>query len=216
MWIRQSFVHALGPTVSGSMSSGFIYEHPNIKSLAKHMLQLVGTQPSEAEALTSDAELFLARYTRDFPTHIADANAVVNGGSEGDVVLVTGTTGALGSALLATLVASKSIAKVYALNRPSKQGESVAERQEKGLASRGYDPGVAKSPKVVLVEGDSTKTGLKVDAEVLEEVSLRFRDGCQILLKCSFSPSFLQIRRSVTHIIHNGAPSVTPRRRRPC
>lgn len=75
----------------------------------------------------------------------------------------------------------KSVAKVYAFNRPSRQPEGILERQSDALASRGYDPEIAVSPKVILVEGDLTGAGLGVEASLEEE-----------------------IRRNVTHIIHNG------------
>jgi hypothetical protein len=171
-WIRQSFVHALGPITPAIVSSNFIYEHPTIYSLAKHLRLLVHSQTADSEEKTpvSDLESFLELYSHDFPTHSPDANAA--SASEGDVVLVTGTTGALGSAVLATLVASKSVVRVYALNRSSRQSVSMMERQETALASRGYDPSIARSPKVVLIEGDLTKMGLQVDSKLKEEASV--------------------------------------------
>lgn len=91
-----------------------------------------------------------------------------------DVILITGTTGALGSAALAKLVASKSVGKIYAVNRRSKQGVAMIKRQEQAFMSRGYDPGIAKSHKVVLIEGDLTRDGLQVATSLREEVSLFF------------------------------------------
>lgn len=181
-------MHALRktPNVSvANVSSNFVYEHPTIASLAEYVLAIVegGLDGAAAKSWTgADITDFLARYTTNFPEHVASSPA-----SDKDVVLVTGTTGALGSALLARLVGTDSVARVYAYNRPSRQHAGVLERQKEALKSRGYDPEIATDPKVVMVEGELTGAGLGVEP-VLEE----------------------EIRRSVTHIIHNGKKHRSP------
>lgn len=57
----------------------------------------------------------------------------IDGHSQGHVVAVTGTTGSMGSYLLATLLARSDIKKVICLNR----AEDAMERQTKSLRSRG-------------------------------------------------------------------------------
>lgn len=88
-----------------------------------------------------------------------------------EVVLITGTTGGLGAATLVKLVQSKSVKKVYALNRQPKSGANLLEKQRIALESRGYDPKVAAHPKVVLVAADITETGLGVEASLDREVN---------------------------------------------
>lgn len=164
----------------GAISSNIIYDHPTIKNLSRYVSAVANAGSDEAVVLErtgKDVVSFLNRFTADFPQHVPSAPA-----SEKDVVLVTGTTGALGSALLATLVATESVAKVYAYNRPSRQASGVLKRQQEALKSRGYDPEIATSSKVIMVEGELTGAGLGLDATLEDE-----------------------IRRSVTHIIHNGA-----------
>lgn len=181
-WIRNSVMNALRKTPGVSVanvSSNIVYDHPTIASLAKYAFAIASGESAGAAAKSwsaTDITDFLARYTKDFPQHVPSAPA-----AEKDVVLVTGTTGALGSALLARLVSTESVAKVYAFNRPSRQRIGVLERQKEALKSRGYDPEIASSPKVVMVEGELTGAGLGTEKTLEEE-----------------------IRRSVTHIIHNG------------
>lgn len=174
-------MHALRKTPKVSLakiSSNIVYDHPTIASLAQFVSGTVAAGPEGAETSrkAEDLTAFLARYTQNFPKHIPSSPV-----PEKDVVLVTGTTGALGTALLARLVEMDSVAKIYAFNRPSRQSVGLLKRQKEALQSRGYDAEIAVSPKVTLVEGDLTGNGLGVDAYLEEE-----------------------IRQSVTHIIHNG------------
>jgi hydrogenase maturation factor len=111
-WIRNSIMHALRKTLKVSVnnvSSNVVYEHPNIGSLARYVFAIVNgdAAASETTRKAEDIVAFLARYTSDFAQHVPSAPA-----SEHDVVLVTGTTGALGSALLARLVGTESSVKI--------------------------------------------------------------------------------------------------------
>ncbi len=91
----------------------------------------------------------------------------------GDVFLVTGTTGSLGAATLSKLIESKSVRKIYALNRPVKgSGKSLLERHEYAFESKGYDAALASSSKVVLLEADITEDGLGVDTSLEREVMI--------------------------------------------
>ena len=120
----------------------------------------------------------VSKYNTDFPVHRADASVKR---PKGDVVLVTGTTGSLGCHLLSQLVNNVEVERVYALNRPSRDQLPLRERQRSALLDRGLDAGVLESDKVVLLEGELPKPCFGVGEKMYEE-----------------------LRRSVTHIIHNG------------
>ena len=87
-----------------------------------------------------------------------------------DIVMITGTTGALGSAVLAELIACEQVSRVYALERGSPDGMELRRRQEDSLKRRNLHPGILASPKVVSVEADFTVSGLGVDVGVYREV----------------------------------------------
>lgn len=197
-WIKHSIGRVLQEKGSSIASLNFVYEHPTISALAKYVMARAQFQEPVTGPL--DPASVLASYIKDFPVHTVgkEVTSSFSSSSAGsflypypwlitllgvqgqelshDVVLITGTTGALGSASLAKLVALKSVAKIYALNRRSKQGVAMVERQEQALISRGYDPGIAKSHKVILVEGDLTRDGLQVEAYLREEVDLLLRN----------------------------------------
>ncbi|EIW80431.1 NAD(P)-binding protein [Coniophora puteana RWD-64-598 SS2] len=99
----------------------------------------------------------------------------------GAVVLLTGSTGALGSYLLSSLAENPDVSRVYALNRGSDRS-SLLERQRSTLDCRGLDCSILGEGKVVLLEADVSVEGFCLDEGVYKEM-----------------------HETVTHIIHNGA-----------
>ena len=89
------------------------------------------------------------------------------------IVLVTGTTGSMGAALLAALVDDPKVAMVYAVNR--KSGTSLAERQKQALAYRGYDAErIVKSEKVVFVDTNMDSDSFGLQPDLYQEVNPTF------------------------------------------
>jgi hypothetical protein len=106
--------------------------------------------------------------------------------AERDVVVVTGTTGGLGSNILYHLVLDPKVKRVYALNRKT-EGKSLKERQEDALKwteELDEKTNVLLFGKLKLLECQFDQPGFGLASEVLED-----------------------IRREATHIIHNGESS---------
>ena len=116
----------------------------------------------------------VARYSKGFASHTGTEPLPSH-----DVVLVTGTTGTIGSNVLAQLVANAKIGKVYALNREA--STPLDTRQRIVLSDRGLDPSIVDSPKVALLEGTLSRPKLGLTDDLYE-----------------------QIRTSTTHVIHIG------------
>ena len=92
---------------------------------------------------------------------------------EGDVVLITGSTGALGANVLAKLHQMSNIALIYALNRKSISIQTLLSRQQSALVSQGFDPNpIVSSSKVILVEGNLDEKGFGIDEALLNRVCL--------------------------------------------
>ena len=90
-----------------------------------------------------------------------------------EIILLTGSTGALGTSILAQLVELSSVGRIYALNRTdARNGISLEIRQASALRQRGYDEAILQSDKVVLVEGDTTLPQLGISYELFDEASL--------------------------------------------
>jgi len=86
-----------------------------------------------------------------------------------NVVLVTGTTGRLGSHLLAALATRPDVKTVYALNRAP--ASDIEERQRKTFESWGLDTEILRSGKIVLMTADLAKPFFGLAEDVYSEAS---------------------------------------------
>ena len=82
------------------------------------------------------------------------------------VVLLTGSTGALGADFLNALVRDDRIKHIFTLNR----APAVVDRQRAALKLRELDPAVVLSSKVTSLEGDVSLPDLGLEDAVLEKV----------------------------------------------
>ncbi|KZV94434.1 acetyl-CoA synthetase-like protein [Exidia glandulosa HHB12029] len=201
-WIRNAIAHALGHEKGASLARELVYEHPTIASLSS-LLVGSSTHSSSTDAKVAELEAMIAKYTASFPSPPSSSSKSSGGGvagliakftnlgtassalaaksSDKKVVLVTGTTGGLGSNLLALLLKDPAVEKVYAVNRAGTK--ALKDRHEENFKDRGLDVELLKNGKVVFLEASTSKPGLGIDAKVYDE-----------------------IRTSVTHIIHNAWP----------
>jgi hypothetical protein len=86
------------------------------------------------------------------------------------VVLLTGSTGHIGSHLLSTLVHDVRVGRIYCLNRVSTSGMSLSDRQRKTLQELRIDETIMDSPKVILLQGSVTEVKLGLADEVFTQV----------------------------------------------
>lgn len=113
------------------------------------------------------------KYSKNFKSHTPSSKAPVE-----ETIVITGTSGSVGSSVLVECLKSTNVKRVYALNRPSADPSKV---QKEAFASRGFDPSLAGSPKLALLSADLASNDLGVGELLLEE-----------------------LRTTVTHIIHAG------------
>lgn len=119
-----------------------IYERPTATQMAQKlhsMLRESGNENNTSDDAVNVVELldkYEAKVRKLFDVK-SSQNGLngngTNGHSQGQVVAVTGTTGSMGSYLLATLLARSDVAKVICLNRAS----DAMEKQAVALKSRG-------------------------------------------------------------------------------
>ncbi|CAL1703601.1 unnamed protein product [Somion occarium] len=156
----------------------FVYHYPTIQRLAVAIVNLVSpTAQSNANAHTANIQEFIDKYSANLPTKpISSLGKQTDKGSEGLVVLLTGSTGSLGSHILAALLEEPKVSRIYALNR----GEDVSGRQKLSFEDKKLATELLDSTKLVQLSSDLSRTDLGLSAETLKE-----------------------IKTSVTHIIHN-------------
>ncbi|KAG1870690.1 putative aminoadipate reductase [Suillus subalutaceus] len=164
------------------IDQNIIFSSPSIRQLARSVINAVLQQNGAGTVdPKADIENMIERYSVGLANSVTEANiTLVNGCSQSDhVVALTGSTGGLGSYLLADLLQREDVSVVYAFNRPSK-GASIQQRQEDSFKDRGLDFTLLQSDKLVYVETDTSDDHLGLDEELYQK-----------------------IRTSVTVIIHN-------------
>jgi thioester reductase-like protein len=125
--------------------------------------------PNQMDPLIKMAE----KYSKNFEDHIPLLEPPAE-----DVVMITGTSGSIGSSILVDCLKRPNIKHIYALNRPS---ADPVEAQKTALRRRGFDPSLVDTPRLTLLNADLTAGDLGVGELLLEE-----------------------LRTTVTHIIHAG------------
>lgn len=104
-------------------------------------------------------------YCANFPTHAPSVEAPAK-----DTVLVTGTTGSLGCALLSKLLETPEVQHIYALNRIGEDGRDLVQRQQDRLHEWGFNPEIVYDKKITLLEVDMSVTRLGLEDDLYEKV----------------------------------------------
>ncbi|KAF7305562.1 PKS-PP domain-containing protein [Mycena chlorophos] len=156
-------------TAVAKISQNFVYEKSSILGLARALEVLVAGYDADTDGDTSRKhaiEEMIKVYSAGL-----DAELTPKGTStsvDGAVVMLTGSTGGLGSHILDLLLRDDKIAKVYAFNRPNTK--PMMDRQKTTFQDRGLDVEALASSKVIFLEGDSTQSDLGLSDEVLVEL----------------------------------------------
>lgn len=108
---------------------------------------------------------YVWKFTQNWPTHRPAQSSVE---VDGEVILLTGSTGGLGSQLLAQLITMPSVTRIYAFNRPS--SKPSRQRHVEAFTDRGNDLSLLDSEKIVYVEGDTSVQGFSIENGLLKEV----------------------------------------------
>ncbi|EIW84433.1 acetyl-CoA synthetase-like protein [Coniophora puteana RWD-64-598 SS2] len=183
-WIRNSILRALRDSSSvdtRSIKENVVYTNTSISSLSNFFVKFADGNTSDdsfsiPERMALMQSLVSKYLTKHLPVH--QPRSPPQG--SGVVFLVTGTTGHFGSHILASLIEDATVARIYALNRPSSAGQAIGARQAQAFSSWGLDVTLLKADKVVLLEGDALHDSFGLDELVYNEMT-----------------------ESVTHIIHN-------------
>ena len=103
-----------------SVDAKTVYAHASVAALSKHLHGLMTSEP-EKTVEEADADRIermnavVERYTRDIPERSSTTSNIRR--SERLAVVLTGSTGTLGTNILRTLLADPTVAKIYCLNR---------------------------------------------------------------------------------------------------
>ena len=203
-YIRNSILRALRetrPDAAKLVSPSFVYEHSTIEHMATFLGKIVAdphfTQGVDLTTRGKELQALVDKYTEGFPsrlTHDGSAYPVLRG----DVYLLTGTTGSLGSNMLAQLLEAPGVTRVYAFNRPSKAA-TLRARQLSAFKERGMNVDLLSSEKLVYVEGDLSAPDFALDHKFYREVSTA--PGFRLLITLKRGESHRSMNQSLTSSI---------------
>jgi hypothetical protein len=163
-----------------ALSLDIVYGNSTVLSLSNALFRIYHDKVEPSQDRLTKLRLTMEEWVKKVSSlagYAISLPSVSSPCSEGAVVLLTGSTGNLGSAMLSVLASSPNVAKIYALNRASHRPLHC--RQEEGLRKVGVELG-QQWQKVELHEVDLSVEQFGLD----DSVYARLRD--------------------VTHIIHNG------------
>ncbi|KAF9649184.1 acetyl-CoA synthetase-like protein [Thelephora ganbajun] len=197
-WIRNSVLNALKNTTklnTREISSNFVYQNPTVSALGKFIYQFTSTGVSQQlDNTIKEMKDMVGRYIKDFPAH----KPVGGVKPQGDVILITGTTGAIGSNTLAELYEPPNVTKIFVLARSS--STPISTRQKKALVDRGRDPSIVDSPKVTLLEGDPGLTSFGLSDDVFSELKSTVTHILHIGWRVDFNLSVLSFETNVAGV----------------
>ncbi|RDB20739.1 Non-canonical non-ribosomal peptide synthetase FUB8 [Hypsizygus marmoreus] len=197
-----------------------VYNYPTVESLSSFLENLVKDPTgfkdgnSGKVAIEKMIEKYGVGLDGALPTTVVTANGQAN--ANGKVVLLTGSTGNLGSQILASLLEDPGVERVYALNRPS-NGKAVLERQSERFLDKALDVGLLGSEKLVFVEGDIAVPGFglvtKLYNEIRDSISVVIHNAWRLdfnLSLASFEPN-VRGTRHLIDFVRSGPHAATTR-----
>lgn len=164
--LRKGLEAAGANITADAIATRVIYAHPTPRQLAAYLMDRVSkntSADSNGDGENHDIhamEAQLQKYTRDLPKS-TDTKPAPN--DKGQTVLVTGTTGALGSYLLDFMEHNPAVSKVVCLNRSEDSGK----RQVKMSAERGLATTWKKAEFLCV---DMSKSNLSLEPEVYDRL----------------------------------------------
>ncbi|KAI0632701.1 acetyl-CoA synthetase-like protein [Trametes polyzona] len=225
-WIRNTILHAVRTTSTLStrnVPGNFVYLYPTITALSTFLIGVVSGKSIDKDAAraTSLAEMhaLVEKYSTKWPNPQWTTSRGPDGASGGDTFLVTGTTGRVGSHLLAQLVQKHEVVRVYALNRePSGEAEKLEARQREAFKSWGLDPDLLSGGKVVFLPVDLLRPSFGLDQGTYDERILGAPLICDSAWRVDFNvslPSFEPLIAGTRNLLdfalsssHPGGPKV--------
>ncbi|KAG8908187.1 hypothetical protein FRB99_008730 [Tulasnella sp. 403] len=204
-WIRNAVLQALrsSKVVVNTVPQNFVYNHPTISSLSRYVYRVAtpasadANLPSELDLKVEELTNMVSKYTSDIRPTSSQKDPL------SDVIFLTGSTGALGTNILAQLLALPEVKRVYAFNRPDRGGVSLKDKHAASFRDRGVEESLLDSEKLVFVEGDASKADLGLSAELFAEVSDLHRLHKPVASTYEITR---QIRDTTTHYILNAWP----------
>lgn len=184
-----------------------IFEYPSIHQLSTFIVAIInddgaGLQVDFVEQHTQAINAMIEKYSVGLSGPV-DGVLPSSPLTESAVVLLTGSTGSLGSFLLAELLKNSAVQRVFAFNRPS-SSKTIEERQKSAFKERGLEIDLLNSNKLTYIEADASQQKCGLSPAQYEEVSLTF-DLSRDILADTFSAD-----PEIRHVDHTQRMAARP------
>lgn len=125
-----------------SISAQALYTHPTVERLTELLWGTLTGESAVVRASRSDKiSGLVSKYTQNLPRRSPSLSTQL---PDTSTVILTGSTGSLGTYILHSLLNSKNVAKVYCFNR-----SDAAIRQKEGFEAKGLNASLLKNPEKV-------------------------------------------------------------------
>ncbi|KAI1358934.1 male sterility protein-domain-containing protein [Xylaria arbuscula] len=154
----------------GNLALSTIYHNPSILQLARSLSRAAKETITEE---TDVAHELLSSYRNQIlqiPKPVASASSQWPKDTSGIDVILTGSTGSLGTSILEALLARRGIGHVFCLNRSADDGRAA---QEIRFSSAGYGADLLNEGRVTFLQTDLTQKTLGLSDEMYQSLAGR-------------------------------------------
>lgn len=151
-----------------AVDQSIIYAYPTITSLSRRLIDIYADPDTleVSEDHLDTIQKLIGKYTFEYVLRSSTANV----DNKRAVILLTGSTGHLGSHIMASLLRDPQISMIYTLNRFHVKGLSSRDRHRNRFIEEGLDATLLDSTKLIQIEGDYEKENLGVSEVLYTEV----------------------------------------------
>jgi thioester reductase-like protein len=167
-----TLTNALNKAIPGAnVTAPVVYSNPSVKQLAEALSENVSKSSAKAATPPTREEKMdkmVRKYTQDMIRHSGSANASKRPSKQ--TIVITGSTGSLGTHMLEQLLNSPGVEKVYCMNR----SDNAESRQKDSFAKNHHDSTNFTKAEFLKADFGSEKFGLsdEIYARLLETVTV--------------------------------------------
>ncbi|KAG6828273.1 putative NRPS-like protein biosynthetic cluster [Tricholoma furcatifolium] len=162
--------HPLASNAIQGLGQNLVYSYPIIIDLADHLVALLESGVPRNVDIKQHSSL-IEEMIRKYSSNSSDSLPVTSAPIRPVTVLLTGSTGHIGSEILASLLNDDQVKHVYAFNRPSHEPPTVKQRHLTRFEERGLNIKLLDNGKVSFITGDATRPDLGLDPGQYKELT---------------------------------------------
>lgn len=156
-----------------------VYDHPTVARLSIALENAVNGLVGDSEYSIEEKRQQLILLVEKYTQNVVNSSTVGTSGSDTStkkIVLLTGGTGSLGSNVLACLLESRNISKVYAISRTGSTGSSAKERHLEAFGREDISAALLETPKAQFSDGDTAVDRFGMQEDLFNRVREPYSD----------------------------------------